>query len=335
MGRVEVEHDDTHPGTRVVLTGVAKGEDDRPDGWLRQAARSALDLALAPELRDDRFGDPWPPDGLVAAFEVDGDGRATGYIGGAVDRGRLQLDGLLAEVPDIGSTAENRDGTGPAQPPGRRADRLWWSLEPTMTGSGATSIELWGRPARPWHEALATSQTMTEVRALHQLRCRLPIGIELPRLDDRPFVPGRDEDALIRVNNRAFASHPDQGGMTRDTLSRAAAEPWFDPEGIRLLDDPDRPGRPVGFCWTKIHPPVSEGQPRLGEIYAIGIDPDHHGQGLGAPMTAAGLRWLADQGLTDGMLYVEADNEPALRTYGRLGFAHHRTDRAWRRDLRP
>ena len=46
-------------------------------------------------------------------------------------------------------------------------------------------------------------------------------------------------------------------------------------------------------------------------------------------MTAAGLAWLAQQGLTTGMLYVEADNEPALRTYYKLGFEQHRTDRAW------
>jgi mycothiol synthase len=152
-------------------------------------------------------------------------------------------------------------------------------------------------------------------------------------VESRPFEMERDADALIRVNNRAFASHPDPGGMPRQRLADAAAQPWFDADGIRLLDDPDRPGALAGFCWTKIHEPVSDGQPRLGEIYAIGIDPDHHGKGLGVPMTAAGLQWLADQGLTDGMLYVEADNEPALRTYDRLGFHHHRTDRAWQKAI--
>ena len=65
----------------------------------------------------------------------------------------------------------------------------------------------------------------------------------------------------------------------------------------------------------------------------IGIDPDFHGQGLGVPMTAAGLHWLSDHGLDTGMLYVEADNAPALRTYERLGFVRFRTDRAWARAL--
>ncbi|MCP4227094.1 MAG: GNAT family N-acetyltransferase, partial [Actinomycetia bacterium] len=53
------------------------------------------------------------------------------------------------------------------------------------------------------------------------------------------------------------------------------------------------------------------------------------GQGLGAPMTSAGLDWLHQQGLATGMLSVEADNPPAVQTYQRLGFSIVRTDRAW------
>jgi mycothiol synthase len=103
------------------------------------------------------------------------------------------------------------------------------------------------------------------------------------------------------------------------------AQPWFDPDGLRLYE---RDGRLAGFCWTKIHRrplPLDD----LGEIYVIGVDPDHHGQGLGVPMTAAGLDWLAGRGLRVGMLYVEAGNQPAIRTYERLGFGIVRTDRAW------
>ena len=81
-------------------------------------------------------------------------------------------------------------------------------------------------------------------------------------------------------------------------------------------------------CWTKIHDAEA-----LGEIYAIGVDPDFHGQGLGVPMTAAGLDWLHAQGLQIGMLYVEGDNEPAIRTYQKLGFEIARTDMAWERTI--
>jgi mycothiol synthase len=160
---------------------------------------------------------------------------------------------------------------------------------------------------------------MAEVRALHQMRCTLPV--EAPSLPSRPFRPGIDDEGVLSVNNRAFARHPDQGGWTLDDLRRHFDEVWFDPDGLRVHE---RDGRIIGFCWTKVHR-----NPDLGEIYVIGIDPDHHGQGLGGPMTAAGLQWLAERGLETGMLYVEADNTPALRTYERLGFVRFRTDRAW------
>ena len=322
-------HDDHLPSARrddhvapiVVVDEHGTVRPTPPELVLADSARRVMDRALAPEQRDDRFNLPWPPGGLLVAIEETPDGP-TGLLAGAIDRGRLQLDGLLAE-----------DSGAAGRPIEARAVSMWQALEPAITASGADAIELWGRPALPWHQALADEEGLTELRALHQLRCPLPVEVEVRTIPTRPFRPGHDEEALIRVNNRAFISHPDQGGMTRERLAEASGQPWFDPEGIRLHDDPDRPGVLAGFCWTKIHEPMTPGQPRLGEIYAIGVDPDHHGKGLGVPMTAAGLDWLVEQGLTTGMLYVEADNEPALRTYDRLGFRHHRTDRAWHRDL--
>jgi mycothiol synthase len=286
---------------------------------LQDRARAVLDRALEPAWRDDRFDGDWPPADLAAVVELI-DGRPTGYLGGTVSRDRLQLDGLLVEPSDEATTGS---------PVSERADALWRALDPAIVSAGAGAVELWGRPARPWHQALAERQGLTEARALHQLRCSLPV--EVDAVPTRPFVPGRDEEALVEVNNRAFSSHPDQGAMTVEALTATMAEPWFRADGVRLNDDPDRPGHLAGFCWTKVHEPLAPGQPRLGEIYAIGVDPSRHGQGLGVPMTGAGLRWLAGQGLTTGMLYVEADNQPALATYDRIGFRQHRTDRAWHR----
>ena len=143
----------------------------------------------------------------------------------------------------------------------------------------------------------------------------VPAGYRL-----RTFRPGVDDDAWLRVNARAFATHPEQGRMTLDDLRARQAEPWFDPEGFFLLVPDDRADAdPVAFQWTKTEPGQPDGA-RDGEIYVVGVDPDHQGKGLGRLMTAVGLTHLARAGATRAVLYVEGDNAPALATYERAGF---------------
>ena len=79
-------------------------------------------------------------------------------------------------------------------------------------------------------------------RVLYEMRVPLPLA-EQPRWPEgvsvRTFEPGRDEDAWLTVNNRAFANHPDQGGWIAETLQRRMAEPWFDPTLFLLAEDAD------------------------------------------------------------------------------------------------
>jgi mycothiol synthase len=43
-------------------------------------------------------------------------------------------------------------------------------------------------------------------------------------------------------------------------------------------------------------------------------------------LTVAGLDHLASVGVSEVLLYVESDNEPAVRLYGGLGFTHAAAD---------
>ncbi len=293
-------------------------------------ALATLEAALSPVERDDRF-DRWPADDEPSTTQAAFLGalawwsdEPVGFVGGQLGTGdRPQLDALVAT-----------DAIGGDQAAGTLLSSMLDALRPHLVdllggdhGDAAAraptdrvaEVELWAKPARPWHAEVAAARGMRELRALHQMRCPLPVAAE--PLPTRAYTDD-DFDALLAINNRAFATHPDQGHQTPTSFAASMAEPWFRSEGVRLHE---RDSRLAGFCWTKIHPT----SPPLGEIYVIGVDPDFHGRGLGVPMTAAGLAWLADQGLDIGMLYVEADNVPAIRTYERLGFDIVRTDRAW------
>jgi mycothiol synthase len=186
----------------------------------------------------------------------------------------------------------------------------WWVFEPTTT-----------------HERVAVDAGLRPGRLLYQMRRPLPLEIT-DDLPVRAFRRGEDEDAWLRVNNRAFHEHPEQGGWDLATIAAREAEPWFDAEGFLLHE---RDGRLAGFCWTKVH---DDTEPVLGEIYVIAVDPDFHGLGLGRRLAVAGLQHLAARGVPMGMLYVDADNVAALTMYEHLGFRVHSTDRAYVGDLK-
>jgi mycothiol synthase len=185
--------------------------------------------------------------------------------------------------------------------------------------------------------AAASALGLTAVRELVQMRLTLR---EVP--DPVPPTPGvrvrtyagTDDDAeLLRVNNAAFVDHPEQGGWTAADLAERRSEPWFDPAGLFLaFDDSDDAGRLLGFHWTKVH----LDQPRLGEVYVLGVDPSAQGRGLGQMLTAVGIESLARRlgGPSDAaevtvLLYVESDNVAAVRTYRRQGFTTYSVDTAY------
>lgn len=182
-------------------------------------------------------------------------------------------------------------------------------------------LEIWSHGDHPAALALAGSFGFERTRVLHRLRRPLAAALPSVALPDgvsmRTFVPGADDEAWLRVNARAFATHPEQGRLTLSDLRMRMAEPWFDPAGFLLAV---RGADLLGFHWTKIHP---DG---LGEIYVLGVDPDAAGMRLGLPLAVAGLASLRDRGVETAMLYVDGSNERAMTLYEKLGFTPWSSD---------
>jgi mycothiol synthase len=197
---------------------------------------------------------------------------------------------------------------------------------------GARRLTSWVFGADPVADAEFTAAGFRVDRSLHEMRVPLPLEVDAPIPDGftvRTFEPGRDDEAVVQVNNAAFGSHAEQGGWTLDTLHAHMADEWFDPTAFLVAFDAEGL---AGFNWLKWHAP-SAGEPARGEIYVIGVDPRTQGTGLGRALAVAGLRLMHERGAPVGMLFVAADNEPAIALYTSLGFTTHRTDRAYVTDL--
>lgn len=204
-------------------------------------------------------------------------------------------------------------------PPVRRRDLGGDLLAQVLTDYPEVS-RAWSHGNHPAAARLAARHGWERVRDLWVMR---RTAEELPRLDPPDDVVVRswregDADELLRVNAAAFASHPEQGAMDAENLGLRMAEPWFDPEGLIVATDPH--GQMLGFHWTKRH------SPQQGEVYVVAVDPAAQGRGLGRLLTHTGLAHLGTRGVSEVILYVEADNTAAVATYTGLGFGHADAD---------
>ncbi len=278
---------------------------------------------------------------IARASEADGQSAVS-------EQGRLNLrggrrDGVRHALVHVGEALVGYGQLEDGDPVEAPAAEL--VVEPELRGRGhgralgRTLLELSGSRLRVWahggHPAarhLATRLGLALFRELRQMRRELP-GEPLPEpvlpagVTVRSFRPGQDDAAWLAVNAAAFAHHPEQGSLTQRDLEDREAERWFDPEGFFLAV---RGERIVGFHWTKTHE-ADDPEDSLGEVYVVGVHPDEQGSGLGKALTAIGLRHLAyDRGLPTAMLYVDADNLPAVTVYERLGFTVHEVDLMYR-----
>ena len=225
-------------------------------------------------------------------------------------------------------------------------------LDRVLDLAGDRPLSIWAHGDLPGSAELLAARGFSRARVLLQMRRDLA-GVAAdphpPLPDDvhvEAFRPGRDEDAWLRVNARAFAWHPEQGRMTRADLELREAEPWFDPQGFLMAwrGDPDDDGEPLGSRgesqparllgshWTKVHAPGDAGDVAVGEVYVLAVDPDAQGMSLGRALTDLGLAHLRNLGLGEVLLYVEEDNAAAVHLYERSGFGRYAVDVSWRRE---
>jgi mycothiol synthase len=205
------------------------------------------------------------------------------------------------------------------------ADALSMALRDVLTQT-PKGVSLWlDNPVEDTNEILARLGLEPQ-RDLFRMERSIPLE-QSTGIATRPFEVGQDENEWCEVNNRAFSWHREQSGWTPALLREHQAEPWFDAEGFLIHE---RDGRIAAFCWTKVH--ASE-VPPVGEVFVIAVDPDFHGLGLGRALTLAGYQHLESRGITKAMLYVDADNIPAVNLYRDIGLEVETVRRLYQRQI--
>lgn len=220
-------------------------------------------------------------------------------------------------------------------------------LRSVREDAGPRGVRVWAHGRTKGAVSVAEAAGWEPVRELHKMRMPLrDLGAEVPggpwsapelpepelrpevaeKVRIRPFVVGQDEQAWLDANARAFSDHPEQGSLTLDDLLQREIEDWFDPRGFFVAATTS--GGIAAYHWTKTHADgagLSDDE-SVGEVYVVGVDPAWQGTGLGRALTLAGLRHLRDRGLPWVHLYVDGDNEAAVRLYESLGFSMWDTD---------
>lgn len=79
----------------------------------------------------------------------------------------------------------------------------------------------------------------------------------------------------------------------------------------------DTAGRVVAYCGFGVD--RDQDLEYSGEVYALYVQPEFQGQGIGKQLVRAAAGWLREHGYTRFLIWVLRDNHPARRFYEALG----------------
>jgi GNAT superfamily N-acetyltransferase len=132
----------------------------------------------------------------------------------------------------------------------------------------------------------------------------------------RPGTPA-DAEAVARVHVRTWQAayaHVFPATRLAELSVERRAKQWREwPPLVAVVD-----GVVVGFVSVG----VSRDDDAVGELFAIYVDPERWGTGVGRELIAAGGKRLCELGHADAILWVLEDNPRARRFYERAGWHH-------------
>jgi len=188
-----------------------------------------------------------------------------------------------------------------------------------------TNFAVWVRGNLPLSNSILETFAFEKIRNVHQMS-KIIISNQLINKNDLPivlrnFLPNKDSEAWLTLNNRAFKDHPEQGNWELLDLNIRLKEEWFDCTSFFIAE---YGSLLIGSIWIKIHSlnksSLAQSSNQIGEIYQIAVDPDFQGQGLGRKMIICAENYLISKGLKNLILYVDESNSSALKFYSRIGF---------------
>jgi mycothiol synthase len=193
-----------------------------------------------------------------------------------------------------------------------------------LAGAGGGLMWLWVHHVADARRTLAFEMGFDVQRELAFMRRDLPERPAVPEppggVEIRAYTPDVDDGAFLRVNNAAFADHPENGNWDAEEFRTRRSREWFDPRGLFMAW---RGGELLGFHWTKWHAHDSDEAPAhepVGEVYVLAVALAAQGLGLGRLLLQRGLAHLWDADCRRAMLYVDRTSAGAVKLYESAGF---------------